>query len=158
MSDSFSTASENMLEADLSNRNAPLKPGWLTIFASVVPIFQNPGADWWQAKQAENARRRAEAEKACRSVARGRGPRAQRSEALAAGLRDNGLSKVVSWWALRWDVRWRSAFVRITYSSRTIAPCPNAPNDISRHSKQCHYFDHLVGAGERGGGMVRIGA
>ena len=32
-------------------------------WSSVVPVFRHPGADWWQAKQAENARRRAEDEK-----------------------------------------------------------------------------------------------
>jgi hypothetical protein len=31
-------------------------------YANIMPIFQNPGADWGQAKQAENARRRAEDE------------------------------------------------------------------------------------------------
>ena len=30
---------------------------------SMVPITKHPGGDWWQVKQAENARRRAEDEK-----------------------------------------------------------------------------------------------
>jgi hypothetical protein len=45
----------------------PTKLAWpvqkLPDWSSVVPVFRHPGADWWQAKQAENARRRAEDEK-----------------------------------------------------------------------------------------------
>jgi hypothetical protein len=44
MSGSFSTASENMLEADLSNTDAPLKPGWL-----VSPTTGGFAADLLQA-------------------------------------------------------------------------------------------------------------
>jgi hypothetical protein len=32
-------------------------------WSSVVPAFRHPSADWWQAKQAENARGRIEDEK-----------------------------------------------------------------------------------------------
>jgi hypothetical protein len=51
----------------LPSFSEPEKLAWpvqkLVDWSSVVPVRPHPGADWWQAKQAENARRRAEDEK-----------------------------------------------------------------------------------------------
>jgi hypothetical protein len=58
------TIMQNLKLPDPEKPDALVWPPYRGInVTSVVPIFQNPGADWWQVKQAENARRRADDEK-----------------------------------------------------------------------------------------------
>jgi hypothetical protein len=56
-----------MQDLKLPSFSDPTKLAWpvqkLPDWSSVVPVRPHPGADWWQAKHAENARRRAEDEK-----------------------------------------------------------------------------------------------